>query len=77
MAGPSAGPHRKERRARPLIHRGPSWFTWPGPPRRVRDSYEAVTGAVRPNSDALAGGTTHAFANPGTNVTAVLLQYES
>jgi len=36
-----------------------------------------VTGAVRPNSDALAGGTTHAFANPGTNVTAVLLQYES
>ena len=33
--------------------------------------------AVIPGTySALAGGETHAYANPGANVTAVLLQYE-
>jgi hypothetical protein len=46
----------------------------PGGPNRITvDTVALIPGT----SDALAGGTTHAFANPGTNVTAVLLQYES
>jgi len=45
----------------------------PGGPNRIT----VDTVALIPGTDsALAGGETHAYANPGVNVTAVLLQYE-
>ena len=45
----------------------------PGGPNRITvGTVTLIPGASR----ALAGGTTHASANPGANVTAVLLQYE-
>jgi hypothetical protein len=45
----------------------------PGGANRITvDTVALVPGT----SSALAGGYTHAYANPGANVTAVLLQYE-
>jgi hypothetical protein len=43
-----------------------------GPNRITVDTVALIPGTA----GVLAGGTTHAFANPGANVTAVLLQYE-
>jgi hypothetical protein len=45
----------------------------PGGPNRITVGTVAL---IPGTSGVLAGGTTHAFANPGANVTAVLLQYE-
>ena len=45
----------------------------PGGPNRITvDTVALIPGTF----GVLAGGTTHAYANPGANVTAVLLQYE-
>ena len=59
-----------------LLHYGAGHLTQavlPGGPNLITVGTVAVIpGTYR----ALAGGETHAYANPGANVTAVLLQYE-
>ncbi|MDQ2814151.1 MAG: hypothetical protein M3Z75_20350 [Actinomycetota bacterium] len=61
-----------------LLHYMPrhplSEVSLPGGPERI--TVETVT-PIPGTADLLAGGNTHAYNNPGTNVVAVLLQYRS